>query len=282
MALLFWLAGQSCQTCGQAPSLSEIVTGDLAKACSNMLDEDPEAAKHVPADDWAICWGGHGRPDSVQSICSVNSPMIKVPTAKSPYKLAAQEKVCSTPERCFKIDAQSDTSGEVEAERNNRDPDRDRSAEAEERRITAEAERQQRESGQRGEQQLAEQQRQKEKREGDAARDEVLRCAREADKRALEADFRAQEEANANEMLKGWLKQNGYSHVKSRKGQLFRGKYEYPLHEAAAQSDASTVRLLLRFNADPQQKNSSGLIPQQLAGLQPEVLAALEGLATDL
>jgi len=63
--------------------------------------------------------------------------------------------------------------------------------------------------------------------------------------------------------VKLFLALRGFANVKAKRRRFL--KSSYPLHVAVADNDADMVRLLVRLGADPLQKNSSGLTPEQLA-----------------
>lgn len=72
-----------------------------------------------------------------------------------------------------------------------------------------------------------------------------------------------QEEEETRQQLQVWLKKNKYASVNSKKTKMMMARY--PLHDAVAQRDAVTVRLLLRFGADLTLKNTSGRTAQEVA-----------------
>merc|ERR1712032_13488 len=89
-----------------------------------------------------------------------------------------------------------------------------------------------------------------ERQAAEAARKEVLRCARQADVQAEEAT-----------QLGDWLSANGHAGVNSRKTKLLKARFWYPLHAAVRQLDSTMVTLLIRAGADVQQKDSSHRTP---------------------
>lgn len=63
--------------------------------------------------------------------------------------------------------------------------------------------------------------------------------------------------------LRGFLDCNGFKSVNSRRWRYL--KSSYPLHVAVEQNNEDIVRILLRSGANPEQSNSSGLTPRQMA-----------------
>jgi len=70
-------------------------------------------------------------------------------------------------------------------------------------------------------------------------------------------------EREARERVRLFLAQHGFRGACSKKKGLL--SYSYPLHVAVNQGDSSMVRALLKAGADPQQQDSSGRTPKQLA-----------------
>eukprot|EP00928_Gymnodinium_smaydae_P074918 TRINITY_DN57933_c0_g1_i1.p1 TRINITY_DN57933_c0_g1~~TRINITY_DN57933_c0_g1_i1.p1 ORF type:complete len:257 (+),score=52.11 TRINITY_DN57933_c0_g1_i1:66-836(+) len=87
------------------------------------------------------------------------------------------------------------------------------------------------------------------------------------------------QEAAEYAKLQDFLKLHGFKGVNVKRTKLFQGKY--PLHSAVKRNDASMVKLLLKFGADPTLTNSSGATPAALArrlqtsGSHDEILALL-------
>merc|ERR1712224_1138660 len=65
-----------------------------------------------------------------------------------------------------------------------------------------------------------------------------------------------QERREAQEKVRRFLAQHGFTGVGEKKRRML--KTTYPLHYAVKQKDAEMVRLLLRFGADPRQRDSRG------------------------
>jgi len=86
--------------------------------------------------------------------------------------------------------------------------------------------------------------------------------AREKEQRAARERARREEEA-AQQQLQAWLQKNKYAGVNTKKSKMMMARY--PLHDAVAQKDAPTVRLLLRFGSDSTLKNSSGKTANDVA-----------------
>lgn len=76
------------------------------------------------------------------------------------------------------------------------------------------------------------------------------------DARALAAKLEAQVAAQ-------FMEKHGYTGVNNKRRSIF--KFKYPLHTAVKYADTYMIRLLLRLNADPTLRNSSGETPPELA-----------------
>jgi len=144
-----------------------------------------------------------------------------------------------------------------------------------------ERERQERERKERQEKERLEQERLAREREEERLRleeqrrkeEEAVRLeAQRIEKERLAAQERARKD---QEQLQSWLQKNKYAGVNAKKTKLMLTRY--PLHEAVYQKDATALRLLLRFGADPAAKNTSGKTAQELANstkASEEILAA--------
>lgn len=111
---------------------------------------------------------------------------------------------------------------------------------------------------------------------------ETQRLAQEETLRRQElAEAARQEEEDARVRLEQWLRRERFEGVNERRKTLMKAKF--PLHSAVKRRDLDVVQLLLRFQADPMSRNSSGLTAQQLAqknnkdGSQDAILQALVG-----
>lgn len=98
---------------------------------------------------------------------------------------------------------------------------------------------------------------------------ELQRALQESESRRqqeLDAQLKAAldaEEAAAREVLDEWLRQEHFSGVNGRRRSLLKSKW--PLHTAVKRRDLRMVKLLLRFDADPDNTDSNGLTPKQVA-----------------
>merc|ERR1719506_2067551 len=99
---------------------------------------------------------------------------------------------------------------------------------------------------------------------------EMQRRQMEQAKREREAKERAAEEARLakkarqdREKVATFLRAKGFSSATAGRRRLL--KTSYPLHAAVADNDPEMVQLLLKAGADPAQKNSSGVTPEQQA-----------------
>jgi len=149
-----------------------------------------------------------------------------------------------------------------------------RQQEAEQRQQAVEAERQlrEREAEERRRASEAEQQRlieeqlvreDEERRQLAEAEEERRRQEEVAEQRRRDEESEAAEEQNAKQRLEDWLKQEKFSGVNDKRKTMMKSKF--PLHSAVKRKDAETIQLLLRFGADPANKDSNGLTPKALA-----------------
>merc|ERR1712107_954062 len=85
----------------------------------------------------------------------------------------------------------------------------------------------------------------------------------EADAAAALRRREQEEELDAKTRLDAWMKQRNFDGVNEiRKSRM---KAKFPLHSAVKVKDVETIKLLLRFNADPSNMDSNGLTAQQVA-----------------
>jgi len=91
-------------------------------------------------------------------------------------------------------------------------------------------------------------------------RDEAAKLARVVQE---EAEQREQEVQANIDIVKEFLRDNGYDHVNFKRTKGF--MYKFPLHTAVKQRKAEMVRRLLRCGADPALTNSAGKTPRHVA-----------------
>merc|ERR1719387_3089974 len=92
---------------------------------------------------------------------------------------------------------------------------------------------------------------------------EEAKREREARERAEEEARRARKERQDAEKVAAFLRAKGFNGVTTGRRKML--KTSYPLHAAVADKDAEMIALLLQAGADPAQKNSSGVTPEQQA-----------------
>jgi multidrug efflux pump subunit AcrA (membrane-fusion protein) len=115
---------------------------------------------------------------------------------------------------------------------------------------------------------LAKQQQEAEQRQQAEEAERQLR-EREAEERRLDeerrrdAEVAAAEEQGAKQRLEDWLRQEKFTGVNDKRKTMMKTKF--PLHSAVKRKDVETIQLLLRFGADPTNKDSNGLTPKDLA-----------------
>lgn len=93
--------------------------------------------------------------------------------------------------------------------------------------------------------------------------EEARRREEAADQQRRQDEAAAAEEDAAKQRLDDWLRSAKFAGVNDKRKSMMKAKF--PLHSAVKRKDLETIQLLLRFGADPTNKDSSGLTPKDLA-----------------